>query len=101
MIAAFLVPIIVIILLVNFDRTRRQGRRGLHRYRGSRQLTASSRVASLELKDPNAARVFKTGRTGLQGSLAACHATGAAGAPSTALPPATGLRVSARASPAC
>jgi len=79
-IAAFLVPIIVIILLVNFVG------------HGSRESAGSSAseeaindrirpVASLEIKDPNAPRVFKTGEQLYKEVCAACHATGAAGAP--------------------
>jgi len=79
-IAAFLVPIIVIILLVNFVG------------HGSKEGAGASTtveaindrikpVASLELKDPNAPRVFKTGEQVYKEVCAACHATGAAGAP--------------------
>ncbi|MCA3185994.1 MAG: cytochrome c5 family protein, partial [Cupriavidus sp.] len=79
-IAAFLVPIIVIILLVNFvGHGTREGA-------GSSQSieavnTRIAPVASLEIKDPNAPRVFKTGEQVYKEVCAACHATGAAGAP--------------------
>lgn len=79
-IAAFLVPIIVIILLVNFvGHGSREGA-------GSTQSleavnTRIAPVASLEIKDPNAPRVFKTGEQVYKEVCAACHATGAAGAP--------------------
>lgn len=79
-IAAFLVPIIVIILLVNFvGHGTREGA-------GSTQSveavnTRIAPVASLEIKDPNAPRVFKTGEQVYKEVCAACHATGAAGAP--------------------
>lgn len=79
-IAAFLVPVIIIILLVNFVG------HGSHESAGS---TASEEaindrirpVASLEIKDPNAPRVFKTGEQLYKEVCAACHATGAANAP--------------------
>ncbi|WP_019450410.1 c-type cytochrome [Cupriavidus sp. BIS7] len=79
-IAAFLIPIIVIILLVNFvGHGTREGA-------GSTQTAEAVNdrikpVASLEIKDPNAPRVFKTGEQVYQQVCAACHATGAAGAP--------------------
>ncbi|NSX14614.1 cytochrome c5 family protein [Cupriavidus taiwanensis] len=79
-IAAFLVPIIVIILLVNFVG---------HGSTESAGATTTAEavndrikpVASLEIKDPNAPRVFKTGEQVYKEICAACHATGAAGAP--------------------
>jgi cytochrome c5 len=79
-IAAFLVPIIVIILLVNFVG------HGSTESAGA-VVTAEAvndrikPVASLEIKDPNAPRVFKTGDQVYKEICAACHATGAAGAP--------------------
>ncbi|MWL88805.1 MULTISPECIES: cytochrome c5 family protein [unclassified Cupriavidus] len=79
-IAAFLVPIIVIILLVNFVG------HGTLEGAGSTQTaeavnTRIAPVASLEIKDPSAPRVFKTGEQVYKEVCAACHATGAAGAP--------------------
>ncbi|MDQ0142805.1 c-type cytochrome [Cupriavidus necator] len=79
-IAAFLVPIIVIILLVNFV--------GHGSTESAGAVTTAEAVndrikpvASLEIKDPNAPRVFKTGEQVYKEICAACHATGAAGAP--------------------
>ncbi|MCO4891063.1 c-type cytochrome [Cupriavidus sp. WGtm5] len=79
-IAAFLVPIIVIILLVNFV--------GHGSTESAGASTAAEAVndrikpvALLEIKDPNAPRVFKTGEQVYKEICAACHATGAAGAP--------------------
>ncbi len=79
-IAAFLVPIIIIILLVNFVG------HGTLEGAGSTQTaeavnTRIAPVASLEIKDPNAPRVFKTGEQVYKEVCAACHASGAAGAP--------------------
>jgi len=79
-IAAFLIPILVIILLVNFvGHGTREGA-------GSTQTAEAVNdrikpVASLEIKDLNAPHVFKTGEQVYQQVCAACHATGAAGAP--------------------
>lgn len=79
-IAAFLVPIIVIALLVNFV--------GHGSTESAGTVTTAEAindrikpVASLEIKDPNAPRVFKTGEQVYKEICAACHATGAAGAP--------------------
>ncbi|QET03300.1 cytochrome c5 family protein [Cupriavidus pauculus] len=79
-IAAFLIPIIVIILLVNFVG------HGSLEGAGSTQTAEAVNdrikpIASLEIKDPNAPRVFKTGEQVYKEVCAACHATGAAGAP--------------------
>lgn len=79
-IAAFLVPIIVIILLVNFV-----GHGSTESAGASTTAEAINDrikpVALLEIKDPNAPRVFKTGEQVYKEICAACHATGAAGAP--------------------
>ncbi|MBP0623032.1 c-type cytochrome [Cupriavidus consociatus] len=79
-IAAFLVPIIVIALLVNFV--------GHGSTESAGAVTTAEAVndrikpvALLEIKDPNAPRVFKTGEQVYKEICAACHATGAAGAP--------------------
>ncbi|MBY4899047.1 cytochrome c5 family protein [Cupriavidus sp. AU9028] len=79
-IAAFLVPVIVIILLVSFV--------GLGAPEGAGSTMSAEAtndrirpVASLELRDANAPRVFKTGEQVYKDVCAACHATGAAGAP--------------------
>lgn len=84
-IAAFLVPIIVIILLVSFV--------GLGAPEGAGSTMSAEAtndrirpVASLELRDANAPRVFKTGEQVYKDVCAACHATGAAGAPKADAP---------------
>lgn len=79
-IAAFLIPIIIIVLLVNFVG------HGSLEGAGSTQTAEAvnnriAPVASLEIKDPNAPRVYKTGEQVYKEVCAACHATGAAGAP--------------------
>lgn len=79
-IAAFLVPIIVIILLVSFvGHGTREGAGATQSVEAVNGRIAP--VASLEIKDPNAPRVFKTGEQVYKEVCAACHATGAAGAP--------------------
>jgi len=84
-IAAFVVPILVIVLLVSFVG------HGTHEGAGSTQTAEAVNhriqpVASLEIKDPNAPRVFKTGEQVYKEVCAACHATGAAGAPKHGTP---------------
>ncbi|QBY54665.1 c-type cytochrome [Cupriavidus oxalaticus] len=79
-VAAFLVPILVIVLLVNFvghGSTESAGTATTAEAVNDRIKP----VASLEIKDPNAPRVFKTGEQVYKEICAACHATGAAGAP--------------------
>lgn len=79
-IAAFLIPIIVIILLVNFvGHGTREGAGSTQS--GEAVNSRIAPVAALEIKDPNAPRVFKTGEQVYKEVCAACHATGAAGAP--------------------
>ncbi|MCG5259155.1 cytochrome c5 family protein [Cupriavidus gilardii] len=79
-IAAFVVPITVIILLVSF--VGYGGPEGAGSTDTAEAVVDRIKpVASLELRDPNAPRVFKTGEQVYTAVCAACHATGAAGAP--------------------
>ena len=78
---SFIVPIIVIILLVNFVTA------GNRTGAGSDSLTDESvanrlrPVAGFELRDANAPRVFQTGEAVYKAVCATCHAAGVAGAP--------------------
>ncbi|PUA17943.1 cytochrome c5 family protein [Glaciimonas sp. PCH181] len=81
--AGFLVPIICIVLLVQFvTNTQKPGA-------GSEGQTPEAIAARLKpvadegftFKDVNAPRVFLTGEEVYKSTCAACHATGAAGAP--------------------
>ncbi|MFZ3301084.1 MAG: c-type cytochrome, partial [Ralstonia pickettii] len=80
-IAAFAVPILIIILLANYvGLGAREGAGGS----GMSEEAVNDRikpVAQLELKDPNAPRVFKTGEQLYKEVCATCHAAGVAGAP--------------------
>jgi len=79
-IAAFLVPILVIILLVNF--VGHGSKEGAGATDSAEAVADRIKpIASLELKDVNAPRVFKTGEQVYKEVCSACHATGAAGAP--------------------
>jgi cytochrome c5 len=78
---SFIVPIIVIILLVNFVTA------GNRTGAGSDSLTEESvanrlrPVAGFELRDANAPRVFQSGEAVYKAVCATCHAAGVAGAP--------------------
>jgi cytochrome c5 len=80
-IAAFAVPILVIILLANYVGL------GVKEGAGSSGMSEEAvndrikPVAHLELKDPNAPRVYKTGEQLYKEVCATCHAAGVAGAP--------------------
>ncbi|WP_199030647.1 cytochrome c5 family protein [Ralstonia sp. ASV6] len=80
-IAAFVVPILIIILLANYVGL------GVKEGAGSSGMSEEAvndrikPVAQLELKDPNAPRVFKTGEQLYKEVCATCHAAGVAGAP--------------------
>lgn len=80
-VAAFLVPIFIIVLLANYVTT------GNKPAAGSNAMTAESvaerikPVAQLSLVDANAPKVLKTGEEVYKGVCTGCHATGAAGAP--------------------
>ncbi|WP_201493096.1 c-type cytochrome [Rubrivivax sp. A210] len=92
-VASFLVPIIVIIMLVNFvDMGAKPGA-------GSDGLEAEAvgkrlqRVGSIVIKDPANAGPARGGEDVFKGQCAACHATGAAGAPKLGDAAAWGPRV--------
>ncbi len=80
-IAAFAVPILVIILLANYVGL------GVKEGAGSSGMSEEAvndrikPVAQLELKDLNAPRVYKTGEQLYKEVCATCHAAGVAGAP--------------------
>ena len=78
--AAFVIPIAVIVLLANYVTT------GEKPAAGSDAMTKESiaelkPIAQFEFTDTNAPRVLKTGMDVYNASCAACHASGAAGAP--------------------
>lgn len=79
--ASFVVPIVAIIMLVNYvDFGDRAGA-------GSEGMTAEAvakrlqRVGSVEVRDASAPVVLRAGELVYTGQCAACHAAGAAGAP--------------------
>lgn len=80
-VASFVVPVIIIILLVNFvamgDRTG-AGSRGLDAEAVAQRIAPVGRV---ELRDASDAATLKTGEQVYQAACAACHNSGAAGSP--------------------
>ncbi|MCE2689213.1 MAG: c-type cytochrome [Betaproteobacteria bacterium] len=83
-VASFVVPIIVIILLVNYvalgDKTG-AGSRAMDAEAVAKRIAPVGRV---ELKDASDAAAMKTGEQVYQMACAACHNSGAAGAPKLA-----------------
>jgi cytochrome c5 len=82
-VASFVVPIVAIIMLVNFvDFGARSGA-------GSDGMAADAvakrlqRVGSVEIRDASGPLVLKTGEEVYKAQCTACHAAGAAGAPKT------------------
>ena len=79
--ASFIVPIIAIILLVNyvdFGNKAGAGSDGLQAEAVAKRL---QRVGSVEIRDASAPVVLRTGEQVYAAQCSACHAAGAAGAP--------------------
>lgn len=80
-VASFVLPVIIIILLVNFvafgDKPS-AGSDGLGAEAVAKRL---QRVGSVEVKDLNDAASMKTGQQVFEAQCTACHTSGAAGAP--------------------
>ena len=80
-VASFVVPIVVIIMLANFvnfgDKTG-AGSDGMGAEAVAQRL---QRVGRIEIKDASSAGVLKTGEQVYQAQCSACHASGAAGSP--------------------
>lgn len=82
--AAFLVPIIGIILLATFVTSGKKPGAGSDAYSEKSIAERIAPLARTEFVDPNAPKVFKTGEQVYKDACAVCHATGAAGAPKLA-----------------
>jgi cytochrome c5 len=92
-VASFVVPIIIIIMLTNFVASGSKpaaGSEGLGAEAVARRLQP---VGQIELRDASAPAVLRTGEQVYQGQCAACHAIGAAGAPKLGDAAAWGPRV--------
>ena len=80
-VASFVVPVVVIIMLtnfVNFGSKDGAGSDGMGSEAVAKRLQP---VGSIEIKDASDTGALKTGEQVFQAQCSACHATGAAGAP--------------------
>lgn len=77
---AFVVPIIVIVLLVKFVVSQQRDAAGTHSLAPEAVAVRIQRVGRVDIKDPSAPKVLKTGQQ-VYAQCSACHASGAAGAP--------------------
>jgi len=80
-VASFVVPIIVIIMLanfVNFGDKSGAGSDGMSEEAVARRIQP---IGAIEVKDASSAGALKTGEQVFQAQCSACHATGAAGSP--------------------
>jgi cytochrome c5 len=92
-VAAFVVPIAIIILLVNFVAIGSKpsaGSNGLGEEAVARRIQP---VGTVEIRDTSDVGALKTGEQVFQAQCSACHATGAAGAPKVGDAAAWGPRV--------
>jgi cytochrome c5 len=92
-VASFLVPIIAIILLVNyvdFGSKEGAGSDGMQTEAVAKRL---QRVGSVEIRDANAPTVLRTGDQVFAAQCTACHTAGAAGAPKVGDASAWGPRI--------
>ncbi|VVE40743.1 cytochrome C [Pandoraea capi] len=80
-IAGFLVPIVIIVLLVNYVGNNALTGAGSSAMTEKAIAERIAPVAHVEIKDANAPRVYQTGEQLYKAVCAACHASGAAGAP--------------------
>jgi len=78
---SFVVPIIVIILLVNFVTAGNRTGAGSDSQTEESVANRLRPVAGFELRDANAPRVFQSGEAVYKAVCATCHAAGVAGAP--------------------
>lgn len=92
-VASFVIPILAIILLVNyvdFGTRDGAGSTGLQPEAVAKRLQP---VGSVEVRDANAPVVLRAGEVVYTGQCAACHAAGAAGAPKLGDADAWGARI--------
>ena len=82
-ILAFVVPVIVIILLVNFVTGSKTGGAGSDAMTPEAIAERLRPVGMVAVKQADGARTLQAGDAVYKGACAACHATGAAGSPKT------------------
>jgi cytochrome c5 len=80
-VASFVVPIVGIILLVNYVNFADKPAAGSDGLGAEAVAKRLARVGAVEVRDANAPAVLRTGEQVTAGQCAACHAAGLAGAP--------------------
>ena len=80
-VASFVVPIIVIIMLTQFVATGQKQAAGTEALEAEAVARRIQPVGKVEIKDASDVASLKTGEQVFQAQCSACHATGAAGAP--------------------
>lgn len=80
-VASIVVPVVVIIMLTNFVASSNKAAAGSDGLGAEAVARRIMPVGSIELRDASAPAVLRTGEQVYQGQCAACHGTGAAGAP--------------------
>lgn len=78
---AFVVPVVIIILLANYVTTAAKPAAGTAAFDAQAVAQRIAPVGHVEVKDANDAAAMKTGEQVYLAQCAACHASGAAGAP--------------------
>ncbi|MGI4813333.1 MAG: c-type cytochrome [Janthinobacterium lividum] len=81
MVAAFIIPVAVILLVVSYVSNFNQSGAGTESMTPKAIDERVAPIASVEIRDANAPRVYQTGEAVFKAVCSACHATGAAGAP--------------------
>ena len=79
--ASFIVPIIAIVLLVNYVDLGNKAGAGSDGLEAEAVAKRLQRVGSVEIRDASAPAVMRTGEQVYAGQCAACHSAGVAGAP--------------------
>lgn len=90
---AFVVPVVVIVMLASYvssDSKPAAGSQGLEEQAVAARIMP---IGNIEIKDPANAAAMKSGEQVFQAQCAACHSTGAAGAPKLGDTAAWGPRV--------
>jgi cytochrome c5 len=80
-VASFVVPIVAIILLVNYVDFGNKSGAGSDGMQAEAVAKRLQRVGSVEIRDANAPAVLRTGEQVYAAACTACHTSGAAGAP--------------------
>lgn len=80
-VASFLVPIVLIILMATFVASGNKPAAGSDAFSAESVARRLQPVGAIEIRDANAPAVLRTGEEVYKNACTACHAVGAAGAP--------------------